>query len=420
MAEKTAYSQAFNTGRYDKASGLLGKYDNVRRFWEDQVTSIFLRPALNDLVDDRKKRLERLRVLDIGCGSGDGFDLMMGVTTKDPGIYEYITAAITDDMLKEYMGLDLNEDLLRQAEEFYGHAPKMRFVQGDLTNGLPREIVEEEPFDLYFSSYGTFSHFHDHQAVNIIADICKHAPDRAVFMADWLGRYTYEWQDLWHHPVDQEYFMDYRISYIYPEDQRDEVEISSFPLRLITRDEIMKIVDEASGKSGVQIKPLVFFDRSLFIGRHMDTGDYNRYCPKLRGPVNSLFEGYLRTDLETLLVDYVPRQGFGPLNNFFEMFFMCCNTLVQYTISLLSKYSCEEEKFNVAPESVLPYYPEPLKEAMNTMRRIIEGVGWVKFGDVRANLIESHLAYSLRKLEMDLQPGTGMGHGLVGIFEIRK
>ena len=41
MSEKKAYTQAFQTGKYDKATGLLGKYDNVRRFWEDQVTAIF-------------------------------------------------------------------------------------------------------------------------------------------------------------------------------------------------------------------------------------------------------------------------------------------------------------------------------------------------------------------------------------------
>ena len=100
MSEKKAYTQAFHTGKYDKAMGLLGKYDNVRRFWEDQVTAIFLRPALNDLVESKSKRLERVRVLDLGCGSGDGSDLIMGVTTKDPGIYEYITEAITEEMIR--------------------------------------------------------------------------------------------------------------------------------------------------------------------------------------------------------------------------------------------------------------------------------------------------------------------------------
>jgi hypothetical protein len=54
------------------------------------------------------------------------------------------------------------------------------------------------------------------------------------------------------------------------------------------------------------------------------------------------------------------------------------------------------------------------------MRRVVQGIGWVSYGDVRANVIEPILGYTLRQLEMDLQPGMGVGHGLIGIFEIRK
>ncbi|MFO7556983.1 MAG: class I SAM-dependent methyltransferase, partial [Desulfobacterales bacterium] len=342
MSEKKAYTQAFQTGKYDKATGLLGKYDNVRRFWEDQVTAIFLRPFLNDLVDRKKKRLERLRLLDIGCGSGDGYDLIMGVTTKDPGIYDYIVNAITDDMLKEYVGIDLNENLIQQAMDYYGNNPKLRFEVGDISQGMIPGILDKEPpFDFYFTSFGTLSHFTSEQCIKIVADICKHAPEQALFMGDWLGRYTLEWQDLWHHPADQEYFMDYRISYIYPEEERATADVASFALKLVCRDEVMHIIEQASKEAGVEIKPLIFFDRSIFIGRHLDTGDYNKNCPKLRKPVNALFETYVRTDLENLLVDYVPRPGFDHLNNFFELFFMSSNALVKYTMSLLGDYDCE-------------------------------------------------------------------------------
>jgi len=98
---------------------------------------------------------------------------------------------------------------------------------------------------------------------------------------------------------------------------------------------------------------------------------------------------------------------------------MSCDTLVNCTSSLLSEYDSEQEKFCTAPE-ILPFYPDPLKEAMHIMRRVIEGVGWVKWGDVCANVIEPHLGYSLRRVEMTLQPGTGVGHSLVGVFEIPK
>jgi hypothetical protein len=46
MTEKKAYTDAYRTGRYEKVTGLEGKYDNVRRFWEDDITRIFLRPFL--------------------------------------------------------------------------------------------------------------------------------------------------------------------------------------------------------------------------------------------------------------------------------------------------------------------------------------------------------------------------------------
>jgi len=323
-------------------------------------------------------------------------------------------------MLKEYVGIDLNENLIQQALEYYGDKPKLRFETTDISQGMiPGILGEEPPFDLYFTSFGTLSHFTSEQCIKIIADILRHAPDQALFMGDWLGRYTFEWQDLWHHPADQEYFMDYRISYIYPEEERAAADVAAFPLKLVCRREIEDIIKKASQQAGVEIKPLVYFDRSIFIGRHLDTGDYNKNCPKLRGPVNALFETYVRTDLENLLVDYVPRTGFEHLNNFFESFFMSSNALVKYTMGLLGDYDCDTGKLECTPD-ILPYYPKPLQEAMETMRRVVEAVGWLKWGDVRANLIESVLGFALRKLEMELQPGTGMGHGLVGIFEIRK
>jgi SAM-dependent methyltransferase len=419
MAEIKAYSQAAGTGKYDKATGLLGKYDNVRRFWEDQLTGIFLRPFLNGVVDAKSRQLQRLRILDLGCGSGDGYDLIMSVNREEPGIYDYITEAITPDMLKEYLGVDINEDLLAQARALYGEGGKLRFTRADFSAGLPF-LREEPPFDIYASSYGTMSHFTNEQLVKIVVDVCRHAPDGALFIGDWLGRYSYEWQDLWHHPAGEEYFMDYRISYIYPEEERATAEIASFPLRLMTREEIVAIIDQAARETGVTIRPLSFFDRSIFVGRHLDTGDYNQHSPRqLRSRTNSLFENYLRTDLESLLVDYVPRPGFDHLNNFFELFFMSCNTLVQHTIAMLRNFDARQGKVCEAP-AIQPFYPEPLKEAIHTMQRVIDGAGWLAWGDPRANIIEPHLGYSLRKLEMELQPGTGVGHSLIGVFEIRK
>ena len=213
--------------------------------------------------------------------------------------------------------------------------------------------------------------------------------------------------------------MDYPHPYMYPDEERAAANVTSFPLRLMNRDEIANVITRAAKEAGVEVKQHALFDRSMLIGRHMDTNDYNKSTVPFRSAVNSLFEGYVRTDLERLFVDYVPRPGFEHLNAFLESFFLSCNALVTFTISLLREYDPESRKCARVPE-ILPYYPEPLRHTMQSMLKVVEGMGWVRWGDARANVIEPQLGYSLRELEMRFQQGMGTGHGLVGVWEIRK
>jgi SAM-dependent methyltransferase len=415
MTEKNQipYTEAASTGQYVRKSGLSGKYDNVRRFWEDDVTRLFLRSYLKEIVDEKARKLERLKILDLGCGAGDGYDLLTGITAKDVGIYEYAVTLINEDLLGFYKGIDLNIDLISRAVEIYGSNNKVVFTPGDISAGLD---IEDEPFDVYFSSYGTMSHFTSEQMIKLLSDIAVHSEDGALVVLDWLGRYAYEWQDLWSLKTNEETFMDYRISYIYPPEERDSVDIQSFPLKLLSEREVMEIVRGAEAISGTEIKVQKFFDRSVFVGRHMDTGDYNRHCTPVRETVNSLLEPNIRTDLTSLIVDYVPRHGFTELNRFFEKFTMSWNTLVKHTIEFLAEY---EENSGQAESSVdlYKFYPESLRNAVETMQKVVNTTGALP-GDSRANIIEPQLAYALRRLEMELQSGVGMGHGLVGILKI--
>jgi SAM-dependent methyltransferase len=414
MAEKTAYSQAVNTGKYDKSSRLLGKYDHVRRCWEDATTALFLAPFLKQVTDRQTAAGQKLRVLDLGCGSADGYELLLSVPSPEANTISngYV---IDPGLLEQYIGLDINRDLLDMAEDIYGALPTHKFVEADLTNGLPPEVAGEKPFHLYSTTYGTLSHFHDEENAAIIADIAKHAADGSIFVGDWLGRYSYEWQDLWGNPPDQEYFMDYRISYIYPEEERKHADIASFPLRLMTRQEILAVIDQAARLSGVTLEPLAFFDRSILIGRHMDTGDYNANCPKLRINVNSLFEPHLRTDLSSLKIDHVPRPGYDEVNSFFDFFFGSVNDAVKCASLLFAGRKTDAEAMARAASG-----NQPLAEAMQTLIATANALSAVKWIDARGDFLEPLLGYVLRKLEMELQPGTGVGHGLVGIFQIKK
>ena len=81
--QMSAYSEAVKSGLYEKQSGLVGKYDNVRRYWEDEITRMYLRPYLQKLIDRNQSLMRRLRILDLGCGSADGYELLTGVRQRD-------------------------------------------------------------------------------------------------------------------------------------------------------------------------------------------------------------------------------------------------------------------------------------------------------------------------------------------------
>ena len=61
-----------------------------------------------------------------------------------------------------------------------------------------------------------------------------------------------------------------------------------------------------------------------------------------------------------------------------------------------------------------------LREMMERMRGVVEGVGWLGYGLPRENIIEPQLGYALRYLELKLQRGLGCGHSLVGSLAPRN
>lgn len=420
--QMAAYSEAVRSGLYAKRSGLTGKYDNVRRYWEDESTREFLRPHLRKLIVRSKRQMRRVRIMDLGCGSADGYELLSGVRYRDPDLQAHEVDLLTGDVLGLYKGVDLNEDLLKQARGIYGDNPKLVFAQADFTKGLPNG-EDAKPYDLYFTSFGTFSHHNkDATAIRLLADIAKRAEGYCIIMCDWLGRYSYEWQTLWTNDLSKNRNMDYVVSYIYEKEERElrRDELQHICLRLMSRQEVDHIIAEASKRAGVEIKPLAFFDRSTFVGRHMDTAEYNPHAQPIREAVNSLHETNLRTDFNDLIINYVPKPGFDFLNGYFEHLQMCWNALVHHTAWLLESYDPTQERFAKQVGNIPASYPAPLREMMERMGHVVEGVGWMHVGLPRENVIEPQLGYALRHLVTGLQQGQGCAHGLVGIFEVDK
>lgn len=418
----TAYTQAVKSGLYEKRSGLIGKYDNVRKYWEDDITRMQLQPHIQKTIDYVREQSRRLRIIDMGCGSADGYELLTGIRSHEADLNEVETRLITSDILGAYCGVDINEDLLAQARTLYGADPKMSFLKGDFTQGLPDD-APHEAYDVYFTSFGTCSHHtRDDTMIDLLADIAQRTSRYAIVVCDWIGRYSYEWQDLWTHDLTDNLTMDYVVSYIYDAEEREEKRDSlhHLILRLMSRDEADHIIHQASRKAGVAIKPCAFFDRSIFTGRHMDTAEYNTHAHPMRAVVNALHESNVRTDLSSLLIDYAPKRHFDALNTYFETLQICWNALVSYTRDLLDAYNDEEQTYDTNNMPSTMSTPDILRHMMARMQRIVQGVGWIDTGLPRENIIEPQLGYALRQLMMTLQQGRGCAHNLVSILEIDK
>ncbi len=415
MEADKAYLEAIQHGRYsEKVSDLRCKYDHVRIQFEDFITAYYLRPHLEKLVENKVNGSgDGLRFYDLGCGTGDGYELLskMAGTTK---LSEFDNRLIQQDMMSQYKGIDLNVDLLKEARNLFGDYEHVEFCKGNFSNGLPIE-EGEYPYDLYFTSYGTLSHCNDEELEKLFVDVAKHGNSGSILLCDFIGRYSYEWQDLWTDNHEEQPYIDYLINYLYAEQDREKVEVSSFPLRLMSPPEVNKVLENASRKAGVELKVERYFDRSLFVGRHIETGTYNGNPQPLRLMVSSLFERGLRTYFPDLKVSFRPRKGFDWQNEALQTLADSWNALVDYTMVLMEHYDSDEE--------LLPYPPQtkvkPLEKAYRVMRQTLEGSKGL-YGDIRADLIEAQLGYALRSLEMNLQHGQGLAHGLVAIVRVVK
>ncbi|MCD4727394.1 MAG: class I SAM-dependent methyltransferase, partial [Pirellulales bacterium] len=354
-----AYTEAVTSGLYAKQSGLVGKYDNVRRLWEDEITRHFLHPHLKRLIEQKQSRMQRVRIMDLGCGSADGYELLAGVRNRDADLQDFEVSLLPPNILSVYKGVDLNEELITQARGIYGHDSKLVFEQADFTQGLPL-AENERPYDLYFASYGTCSHHNeDETLIRLLADIASRVEKHCLIVCDWLGRYSYAWQSLWTNDLSENRNMDYVVSYIYEKEERERRrnELQHLLLRLVSRREADGIVAEASKRAEVEIKPLEYFDRSVFTGRHMDTADYNPHAQPIRLAVNSLHEANVRTDPSSLLVDYTPKAGFEFINDYFEHLQMCWNALVLYVDELMRIYDVQKRAFSSEQPPVPASYP---------------------------------------------------------------
>lgn len=412
MGERT-YADTVARGFYGKnVGGLFGKYDNVRAHWEDAMTRVALRPFVRERVERCVRAGRGVRILDLGCGAGQGYEQLIRIDSRDLDLADEHRYVLRPEQIELYLGLDLSEAMVEKGRENYHGLSSVRFDVADLREGLGK-VRAKAPFDIYFSSYGALSHLEAKALRQCLVDIARHANPGAIVVLDLLGRFSPEWPGYWSASTEEEKVRPYSMSYLYPPGERSSGAIEKFPIRFWTGNEVRELAADVGAQCGIDVRVCELLDRSIFVGRHVDTGEYGTSLPPLRSQVNQLYEQNLRTNLDKLRAFYRDVPGADEQNRFFRQLTMCWNVLVDFTIERL-----RGTRLNLIDLDGWREYRPELQMALMTIDRIIDGVAWIDVGDVRANVIEPQLAYCLRRMQHRLQEGRGCGHGLVAVLQI--
>lgn len=249
--------------------------DWVKRAWEEPAFVRHLDTALRrSLTHGLRADLD---VLDIGCGTGVGLDLLLAV----PQFEGTVT-------LRRATGLDLDEDLLAIALSRFARDPRITFERGDMT-----AIPDVGPHDVLLSSGVPYSHLTAEELESALIRMFSVtvAPDRPTLaVIDVLGRWSIEWTQRW--DVTR---WDYRMSFF-----ATDVEPVSTPMTTWSGAALTALIEQAAAAAGVRVVTLDLVDRSIAVGRHTSTGEYTPELPRLRDLVSALADPAVDQDASAL------------------------------------------------------------------------------------------------------------------------
>lgn len=294
----------------------------------------------------------------MGCGAGDGLSLLLSL----PEAQQWRTSS---EALR-YVGLDINEDLTDVASTLYADMAGVEFLVGDMRGTQ----LPDEPFDIYLSTGVPYSHLTQAELEDVLAAIfslVRRHRTKSVVIIDVLGRYSIEWVDNWRSGR-----WPYRMSFFQSDSESGFTDMSFY-----SADGLTEAIRTAAVRAGCSVLRTEFADRSIMVGRHTATTEYNDGLPPYRKLVNQLYDDAIDVPTDELrfaveLADDAPPQVLG----FFDPFSSAWDTMI--------------DNATVAP-GVIP----------------------------TASVAQPMLADGLRHLEASLQPGLGVGHSLTALAYVR-
>ena len=317
--------------------------------------------------------------------------------------------------IQDYYGLDISPELITQGRANYRGKENVKFEYANLEEGLPPTVLNHKPFNIYFSSYGSLSHLTPDTLETLFRQVFSHAAEGSVFLFDLHGKYSPEWPVHWKETKE---LLPYSTSYLYDKEKRKKEKVEWFNICYWTPAELKLRLTRAAKAVDRKIEIKYMHDRSIFVGRHMDTGLLSPVAKQLRYQVNRLIDHGFRGEPDHLKINIEHLEKYIPEGaTFYEKIVNYKNRWNKVIFFLEALLNHQDKRISAFIESE---EVEVMEEEFKFLAWLFRNSDRFPVADFWASVIGPQIAMILRNIESSLTKAEGCGHGLMCGVKIIK
>jgi SAM-dependent methyltransferase len=405
MIKTEFFETAVQQGFYgNETSGLYGKKDYVRKYWEDFSIKSLLKPIVVSLLESKDK----IRIADFGCGCGEAFELITHISPLErPTKKDFL---IHSDQIELYYGMDISSGMIEKGKLLYEGKSNIRFKQANLAKDYT--FLEEEPFDIYLSTYSSPSHLTVDELNKLVEKVLTHSSGKSYLVLDLFGKYSPEWPQYWSKSLKE--MLPYNMAWLHLPNKLKDEQVENYYVTFWDAESLKKEINAVAAGLNKKIT-ISTKDRSVFIGRHTDTGYFNNNPQPLRYQVNRLFDRDYEGRVDGLKADFSFLDGlkeqFPDVWERINYYHDKWNTVVGLCGALI-------DNKNELIKGLIETSESDLSEELKMLTWLYRNQQRFPVDNFWASVMGPQLACVLRNLELNLPEGLGCGHGLFCIVEI--
>ncbi len=406
MLKTEFFETAVQHGFYglDK-SNLHGKKDNVRKYWEDTFIKLAMQPFVERLLNQKQK----IRIVDLGCGSGEGIELL----THIPPSYTNKNFLLDLAEIEVYEGVDISPAMVEQGKRNYAGLPQVHFSQADLSQGFP--LLAQEPYDIYFSSYCALPHLTPPELEQLLCQMLSHI-EHGYIAFDLYGLYSPEWPGYW--DKDSTTPHPYTMAYLLPPTEQIAEKVDWFEVFFWSGSALTALLDKVIKITGKNARIVTLQDRSILIGRHMDTALFKQQRHQLRYQVNRLFDRDYKGETAGLMLNLAYLDEVKASAPVAWERIMDYGKQWQTVIAMLDAL---EQANNGGIKRLIETTElthDSLADDLKMLAWLYRNMDRFPVVDFWASVLGPQVACVLRNLELALPEGVGCGHALFCVLGV--